>query len=36
MVNAYKGKVGGYERLVMKLTEELERYLKVGRGPSTA
>ncbi len=33
-INAYKGKVSGYEKLVIKLTSELEKYIKDSQGPS--
>lgn len=33
-INAYKGKISGYEKLVIKLTAELEKYIKDSQGPS--
>lgn len=35
MINAYKGKIAGYEKLVIKLTDELEKYIKDSQGPSS-
>jgi hypothetical protein len=35
MVGAYKGKLQGYEKLINKLTEELERHIQEHPGPTT-